>query len=161
MYSPKRCARTFPLPVLPGSLASKAEEFHAFRASVCSERGIGLTELYGAFHQSTERSDAIGRLRTLHASLNDEVLKAFGWSDLANGATRLHETPVGSRFGLRPETTVKTLDRLLELNRQRYAEEVKAGLHEKSKTARKKSPPRKKSTGTTGLPTATKDLFET
>ncbi|MGH4014761.1 MAG: hypothetical protein ACRDSL_12710, partial [Pseudonocardiaceae bacterium] len=40
------------------------------------------------------------------------------------------------RFTIAPEVQVEVLDRLLELNHERYAEEVRRGLHAKKKAKR-------------------------
>lgn len=40
-------------------------------------------------------------------------------------------TPQGVRFTVSPEAKDELLDRLLELNHERYAAEVAAGLHDK------------------------------
>jgi hypothetical protein len=39
------------------------------------------------------------------------------------------ETRQGTRFTIGPDARVEVLDRLLELNHARYAEEVRLGLH--------------------------------
>jgi hypothetical protein len=49
-----------------------------------------------------------------------------------------HPTKQGVRFTLCETARQEVLDRLLELNHQRYAEELAAGLHDKKKTAGKK-----------------------
>src|ERR1041384_2385085 len=58
--------------------------------------------------------------------------------DLGHG---FHQTKQGERYTLSEPARRTVLDRLLALNHQRYAEEVKAGLHEKkkAKTQRTKS----------------------
>ena len=58
---------------------------------------------------------------------------AYGWSDLELDHG-FHDTPQGMRFTLGPAPD-EVLDRLLELNHARYAEEVAAGLHDKKKSA--------------------------
>ena len=44
-----------------------------------------------------------------------------------------HQTKQGLRFTISEENRREILDRLLQLNHQRYAEEVKQGLHDKTK----------------------------
>jgi len=50
-----------------------------------------------------------------------------------------HETVQGERFTISKAARRTVLDRLLAINHQRYAEEVKADLHDKKK-AKAKSP---------------------
>ena len=73
------------------------------------------------------------RLRELHVALDLAARDAYGWSDLA--LDHQHWTTAqGTRFTVSPAAKDELLDRLLELNHQRYATEVAAGLHEKRKT---------------------------
>ena len=55
---------------------------------------------------------------------------AYGWSDLDLGHG-FHATKQGERFTISESARRTVLDRLLALNHERYAEEVKAGLHDK------------------------------
>jgi hypothetical protein len=64
------------------------------------------------------------------------VRDAYGWSDL-DLDHGFHDTPQGLRFTLGPTARTEVLDRLLELNHQRYAEEFAAGLHDKKKSGRR------------------------
>lgn len=61
---------------------------------------------------------------------------ACGWSDLNPGHS-FHATPQGVRCTLSEPARREVLDRLLALNHEPYAEEVRAGLHEKGKKAGK------------------------
>jgi hypothetical protein len=99
------------------------------------ERGQGLTKTYNRFHDRAERSEDIRKLRDLHAEMDRAVLQAYGWDDLAERAEPafLDETDEpefayqGRLFwpsGFRDEV----LARLLELNVERHAEEVRLGL---------------------------------
>ncbi|MGZ3625707.1 MAG: hypothetical protein ACXVB7_21710, partial [Ktedonobacteraceae bacterium] len=56
--------------------------------------------------------------------------QAYGWDDLVleHG---FHETKQGVRYTISEEARREVLGRLLQLNHERYAEEVKMGLHEK------------------------------
>jgi len=49
------------------------------------------------------------------------------------------DTPPGPRFTIAPEVQVELLDRPLELNHERYADEIRQGLHAKEKTAAKRT----------------------
>ena len=61
-------------------------------------------------------------------------LRASDWSALALGHG-FHATKQGERYTLSEPVRRTVLDRLLALNHQRFAEEVKAGLHEKKRGA--------------------------
>ncbi len=79
-------------------------------------------------------------LRELHVELDHAVRDAYGWSDLELDHHHW-ETPQGMRFTVSPEAKDELLDRLLELNHERYAAEVAAGLHDKKA---KKAPVKRK-----------------
>jgi hypothetical protein len=89
-----------------------------------------LTEIYNRFHDRGEKSEDIARLRALHEEMDQAVAAAYGWSDLDLGHG-FHATKQGERYTLSEPARRTVLDRLLALNHHRYAEELKAGLHEK------------------------------
>jgi hypothetical protein len=93
-------------------------------------RQEGLTKTYNRFHDRGEQSADIARLRALHEEMDQAVAAAYGWSDLDLGHG-FHATKQGERYTLSEPARRTVLDRLLALNHQRYAEEVKAGLHQK------------------------------
>jgi hypothetical protein len=66
--------------------------------------------------------------------MDQAVATAYGWNDLDLGHG-FHETKLGMRYTISESARRIVLDRLLALNHERYAEEVKAGLHEKKKSA--------------------------
>ena len=69
------------------------------------------------------------------------VVRAYGWDDLLAGGLEhgFHETRQGPRYTVGAVVRQEILDRLLELNHERYAAEVKAGLH--VKRGRKRAAP--------------------
>lgn len=91
---------------------------------------MGLTKSYNRVHDMEEHHSDIEGLRALHVELDHAVRDAYGWSDLE---LKHHHwtTPQGMRFTVSPEAKDELLDRLLELNHERYAAEVAAGLHDK------------------------------
>ena len=95
-------------------------------------RQEGLTATYNRFHNSDEHAADIARLRELHVEMDRAVAAAYGWQDLDLGHG-FHETAQGVRFTISEAARREVLGRLLELNHQRYAEEVAAGMHEKGK----------------------------
>ena len=92
--------------------------------------GLGLTKTYNRLHNPEESDPDVVRLRELHVELDHAVRDAYGWSDLELDHHHW-ETPQGMRFTVSPEAKDELLDRLLELNHERYAAEVAAGLHDK------------------------------
>ena len=96
------------------------------------ERQEGLTKTYNRFHDPNETADDIQKLRELHIEMDREVANAYGWQDLDLGHD-FHTTKQGIRFTLSETARREVLDRLLELNHQRCAEEIAQGLHDKKK----------------------------
>jgi hypothetical protein len=133
-YTPTRTFQTFPLP-RPTSerqveVGRVGVEYHEDRRQIMLARQEGLTATYNRFHDPEETAADIARLRDLHVEMDNAVAAAYGWDDLDLGHG-FHETPQGLRFTISQEARWEVLDRLLALNHERYAEEVRAGLHEK------------------------------
>jgi hypothetical protein len=97
----------------------------------------GLTKTYNRVHNPAEKNADIARLRALHRELDVAVAVAYGWDDL-DLDHGFHETSQGVRYTVGSVARTEILDRLLELNHLRYAEEVAAGLHDKKKPAGKR-----------------------
>ncbi len=94
---------------------------------------IGLTKLYNRFHTDTERDPRIEELRSLQRQMDAAVAHAYGWDDLDLNHG-FHEVPYlpesdRIRFTISETARIEVLQRLSELNRQRYEEEVAQGLH--------------------------------
>jgi hypothetical protein len=71
--------------------------------------------------------------------MDQAVAAAYGWTDLDLGHG-FHQTRQGVRYTISEPAHQEVLARLLRLNHERDAEEVRQGLHEKKKaTAAKKS----------------------
>ena len=96
------------------------------------DRQEGLTKTYNRFHDPDETSADIQKLRQLHVEMDNAVAVAYGWTDLDLGHD-FHETKQGVRYTISEPARREVLARLLKLNHERYAEEVKQGLHEKKK----------------------------
>ena len=143
-YSPSDVYETLPKPWMGGtpgamSVAEASRSLDRFRASMMLDTNCGLTKTYNRVHNPDDDDlDVIG-LRELHVKLDDAVRDAYGWNDLELDHHHW-ETPQGMRFTVSPEAKDELLDRLLELNHERYAAEVAAGLHDKKakKTAVKR-----------------------
>jgi hypothetical protein len=110
-----------------------------------TKRQEGLTKTYNRFHNTEEMGSEIQGFRDLHVALDHEVAAAYSWTDLKLDHG-FHETKQGIRFTISEAARREVLQRLLQLNHERYAEEVARGLHEKKKpkTAKDKPPPKAK-----------------
>jgi hypothetical protein len=91
------------------------------------------------------------KLRQLHAEMDQAVAVAYDWIDLDLGHG-FHKTKQGQRYTISEPARREVLTRLLKLNHERYAEEVRQGLHDKKKGTRGK---KARSTGN-----ETRTLFE-
>ena len=142
-YTPSDVFDTFPQPLRRGTIASVGETLDVCRSSLMVDRDLGLTDVYNLVHDPAVRSDErTQQLRDLHVRLDNAVRDAYGWSDLDLGHGFHDVRGQGVRFTFSPEATDEVLDRLLELNKERYEAEVAAGLHARSKKpkARKAQP---------------------
>ena len=119
------------------------EKYHDYRRGAMIARQEGMTRLYNRFHDPHETSADIQKLRDLHGEMDQAVAAAYGWTDLNLGHD-FHDTKQGVRFTISETARREVLQRLLKLNHERYAEEVKQGLHSK-KGAAKKAASKKKS----------------
>ncbi|MEZ4862547.1 MAG: type IIL restriction-modification enzyme MmeI [Caldilineaceae bacterium] len=131
-YAPTDCFENYPMPCVGvrGNIDTIGENYHEHRRQLMLTRQEGLTATYNRFHRPDETSADIVRLRHLHVEMDHAVAAAYGWSDLDLGHG-FHDTAQGLRYTISEPARREVLSRLLALNHERYAEEVKAGLHEK------------------------------
>ena len=103
-------------------------------------------------------------VRALHVEMDQAVAAAYGWDPLAGFAKHpersewtgqaidldhgFYEAPQGLRYTISQAARWEVLDRLLALNHERYAEEVRQGVHGKKKKSKggKRASRRKKKT---------------
>lgn len=132
-YTPTDCFENYPLIYQPGRPTQVAgEAYYEHRRQVMLDRWEGLKKTYNRFHNPQEAAEDIGRLRELHVAMDHAVAAAYGWTDLELGHG-FHETRQGLRYTISDPARREVLSRLLQLNHDRYAEEVAHGLHEKKK----------------------------
>jgi hypothetical protein len=150
-YIQRDCFLTFPFPDKFWSAAehdfqhlrATAAGYYDFRQQLMLARQEGLTKLYNRFHDPGEKSADIERLRALHLKMDQAVAAVYGWLDL-DLDHGFHETKQGVRYALSDAARENLLDRLLALNHQRHAAEVRADLSgENTATASSKRAPRK------------------
>ena len=130
-YAPTDLFATFPFPRELAALDAVGDRYYECRREITLRRREGLTTTYNRFHDRDETSADIERLRALHVEMDRAVAASYGWSDVDLGHG-FHDTKQGVRFTISESARHTVLDRLLELNHQRYEEEVRAGLHEKN-----------------------------
>lgn len=128
-YSPGNAFETFPLPPSPLA-ADPGLAYHDRRQEFMASLQEGLTMAYNRFHERLDNAGAVIELRKLHVEMDKIVAGAYGWTDLDLDHD-FHETPQGTRFTISEPARREVLDRLLALNHERYAEEVRQGLHDK------------------------------
>jgi hypothetical protein len=128
-YTPTDCFETIPQPheLRIGELGAELDEH---RSALMLDRQEGLTKTYNRVHDPAEEADDVERLRELHVELDHAVRDSYGWDDL-DLDHGFHETKFGLRYTFAPLPRQEVLDRLLELNHERYADEVRRGLHGK------------------------------
>lgn len=151
-YSPTDALEPFVFPdgfndVKDCLLDDLGNRFHEARIEIMLADRIGLTKFYNRFHTHTERDPRIEGLRALQCEMDISVTHAYGWDDLDLGHG-FHEVPYlperdRVRFTISETARVEVLQRLSELNRLRYQEELAADLHVKAAKAKRLSTPRK------------------
>lgn len=136
-YSPTDCFQNFPFPEDVSALETIGDRYLTYRKETLLAENQGLTKVYNRVHEQPEdTSERIEELRRLRRELDRAVADAYGWTDLELDHD-FRETPVGLRYTISEAVKTEALDRLLELNHARYAEEVAQGLHAKGAKTKK------------------------
>ncbi len=158
---------------LEQQLETIGEAYHEHRRQIMLGMQLGLTKTYNLFHSNAitdqsindkdkqvaslqkhlvktantisfnEAIQGILQLRELHVQLDEAVLEAYGWNEIAlrHDFYEVDYLPENDRvrFTIHPDARKEALKRLLELNHKIHEEEMAAGLWEKKKTSTKKS----------------------
>jgi hypothetical protein len=137
-YAPSDCFETFPFIQnyeFNGELSGLGQEYHELRAALMTTANEGMTKTYNRFHNFDDRSEPIQRLRDLHNEMDRAVLRSYGWYDLAD---ELHpeflteetedDHTYQRRYFWNAEGRDRVLSRLLALNAEQHAEEVRMGV---------------------------------
>ena len=132
-YTPTDVFETLPRPDVTDEMREIGDRLDTFRRELMLARQAGLTATYNLVHDQRCTDADIAELRDIHRAIDVAVVHAYGWDDLlAAGLDHgFHETRQGPRYTIGAVVRQEILDRLLELNHERYAAEVKAGLHAK------------------------------
>jgi hypothetical protein len=137
-YTPTDVFETFARPELTQVMRELGERLDSYRREgVMLPRQAGLTATYNLVHDPGCKDSDIAELRSIHVAIDHAVMRAYGWDDLALDHG-FHDTRQGVRYTVGPVVRQEILDRLLELNHERYAAEVAAGLHDKKGRKRPK-----------------------
>jgi hypothetical protein len=142
-YAPGDLFDTFPYPTSLSGLNAIGERYNEHRRQIMLARQEGLTKTYNRFHDPDEIDPDILKLRELHVEMDNAVAAAYGWNNLDLGHD-FHPTKQGVRFTISEAARREVLGRLLKLNHERYAEEVKQGLHDKKGKGKKPGSGRKR-----------------
>jgi hypothetical protein len=134
-YTPSDVFETFPLSVMIAEMRELGDHLDTFRRDLMLARQAGLTATYNLVHDPKCADADIAELRDIHRAIDEAVVRAYGWTDLLDSGLDhgFHDTRQGTRYTIGPVVRQEILDRLLELNHDRYAAEVKAGLHKPRK----------------------------
>ena len=132
-YTPSDVFETLPLPEFTEEMRQLGDRLDTYRRDLMLARQAGLTATYNLVNDPTVRDGDIEELRSIHRQIDEAVCRAYGWDDLiAQGLDHdFHDLGREVRYTIGPSVRQEILDRLLELNHERYAAEVAAGLHDK------------------------------
>ncbi|MFE1395366.1 Eco57I restriction-modification methylase domain-containing protein [Nocardiopsis alba] len=145
-YSPSDVYETFPMPDATERMSASGDVLDQERREIMLRRGLGLTKLYNLVHDPELQGDVdVDRMREIHVEVDEAVKEAYGWTDLELQHGH-HETDQGTRWTVSPIARVEILDRLLQLNFDRHAEEVRKGIWPPKKKSRKKPKVKKSAT---------------
>ncbi len=124
-YTPERCFKPFPLPPESEALASMGRILHGERREIMLRRQLGLTGLYNLVNSpeiGAEADPDVARMRQIHIELDEVVMDAYGWPDVALDHGH-HTYRQMERWTVSPTARVEILDRLLEENHRRASKE--------------------------------------
>jgi hypothetical protein len=122
---------------LTGELRELGDQLDRVRRDVMLSRDSGLTKTYNLVFDSDCHDTDIEDLRRIHWEIDEATIRAYGWEDRIKNVGGLdhgfHKVGRETRYTIGPAAQREILDSLLELNQDRYAEEVAQGLHDKKK----------------------------
>ncbi|MEU3166998.1 hypothetical protein [Streptosporangium sp. NPDC006930] len=144
-YTPSDVFETLPLPELTEEMRNLGNRLDTFRRDLMLSRQAGLTATYNLVNDPKCEDEDIAELRRIHQAIDEAVCRAYGWDDLIPQLDHDHHS-VGReiRYTVGPGVQRELVNRLLELNHARYAEEVAQGLHDKAAKKSTRSKPKPK-----------------
>ncbi|TDE36417.1 DNA methyltransferase [Actinomadura sp. 6K520] len=141
-YTPSDVFETLPLPEMTSEMRVLGDRLDRFRRGLMLARQAGLTKTYNMVHDPKCMDMDIVELRQIHEMIDEAVCRAYGWDDLIPQLDHGHHgTGREMRYTVPRAVQRELVDRLLELNHERYAAEVAAGLHDKKLSKARRSQP--------------------
>lgn len=120
-YTPSDVFDTFPRPDNTALLADVGLALDRERREIMLRRDLGLTRLYNLVNDRKTVGDSdVDRLRALHVEVDEAVISAYGWDDIATGHG-FHSYRQVERWGPDAVARAELLDRLLLTNHTRAA----------------------------------------
>lgn len=139
-YTPSDVFETFAMPSHATAIETSAARLDEHRRDHMVSADEGLTDTYNRFHDPDDTTSGVVKLRELHVALDVAVRDAYGWGDLDLQHGFHPVRGQGIRYTFAPDVADEILERLLELNKERYEAEVAAGVHDTAKkTSAKKA----------------------
>ncbi|WP_309237035.1 DNA methyltransferase [Actinomadura sp. BRA 177] len=139
-YSPTDVLQTLPFPEMTSEMRRVGQRLDGFRRDVMLGRQAGLTKTYNMVHDPGCSDADIVELREIHRAIDEAVCRAYGWDDLIPELDHGHHAAGReTRYTVGPAVQRELIDRLLELNHERYDAEKAAGLHDKKGKKRPKA----------------------
>ncbi|MBX9688714.1 MAG: hypothetical protein K2X27_18550 [Candidatus Obscuribacterales bacterium] len=135
-YTPSDCFETFPFPNETEELNQLGKVYNETRQRLTQQFQEGLTKIYNRVHAKSEKHSVIQEFRELHRKLDEAVIRAYGWTDIALDHD-FRSTDRGDIFTISEHCKQQLLERLFKLNQERHTEEEAAGLGKKGKSTRK------------------------
>ncbi|MET8307294.1 type IIL restriction-modification enzyme MmeI [Micromonospora sp. NPDC005173] len=137
-YIPSDSFETLPLPELTSNMRQLGSRLDKNRREIMLARQAGLTATYNLVFDPGCNDEDIVELRRIHRAIDEATCRSYGWDDLVEQGLDhgFHKAGAYTRYTIGPAVQREILDRLLELNHQRYGEEETRGLHDK-KSGRK------------------------
>jgi Eco57I restriction-modification methylase/restriction-modification enzyme MmeI-like protein len=135
-YNPSDIFETFPFPPnerINLALESAGRSYFQYRSELMRSMGEGMTSIYNRFNDPDDASKSVAELRRLHGVMDLAVFDAYGWSDIEPILVFEREwvdEDAGGPWRYRWPEPVRdeVLARLLALNADRAADEVRQGL---------------------------------
>lgn len=124
-YTPSDVFETFPRPTGSDKLDVLGKKLDTERRETMLRRPLGLTKLYGHINDpaTSDSVDAdVARLRQIHLELDEAVMAAYGWGDVSLDYG-FHTYRQMERWTVSPAARIVILDRLLEENHRRAAQQ--------------------------------------
>jgi len=137
-YTPSDCFQTFPFPsdfANSPELEAVGRAYFQHRSLLMVAHNQGMTKTFNRFHNVNDSALEIKRLREMHFEMDRVTLSAYGWTDLAERSdpiflsqdTEDDHTYQGRLFWP-SDFRDEVLARLLALNAERHADEIRLGV---------------------------------